>query len=426
MVDLKNEDGYGLVLVIILLTVTIVLIMSLMQTTINEFKFVKYEEKELQAYYIAKSGANIVGTAIEESLVSSEEIIDKSSFPTELGNGNFEVNVTKTGNVIKINSTGTVDDVSTTVLLELIEKGSNFDMALFSLGNINFNGQRINGDIGTNLVGQNSIKIDYGKLNGDAYIGPGGDPEEAVSIPKWNNINGEKRNLDSVREYILPDYPNFPEQMDSLNGTYTAGWWPSPPHLLNNNLWKDTVNVTSELIVDVYDEDIIVGVNSLSVTGSGKITVNRYGDGKLIFYVKNDFQINGSGSINKNGDVDDVIMYYSGDNQLNPSGSTKFVGSVYAENSDIGISGSGGIIGHIVTGGDNVSISGDASANVKALYAPNAHVSFTGSGHLKGAVIANTASVVGGSYIDYDDSINDSIPEEFGISGRGSYERTWN
>lgn len=427
---LKKEDGITLVQVLLLIILLTTLGVSILNISLNQYRNAIKKEKELLAYYIAKSGANVVAGAIENSIIEPAELENKKSAPTPLSGGFFEVEVTRDGDKIIINSVGTVDNFSRSLKLELSRiRGSFplFDHALFATGIIKMDGSPyIKGDFGTNQSSAGSIDFAGGnpRFEGDIYIGPDGDSETTVSKPSWYKLDSEIHNLPEELEFSLPPYPEFPTSLPYY-GTFTASWYPSPPYYINNSGWYDKIDVQSELIINIYDEDLIIRTNDFSVTGSGKVTINKMGSGKLILYVSDKFNIAGSGTVNNHGDPNDVFLYYSGTQTLNPAGATKFFGNVYVERADIEIGGSGGIIGNIISGGNKIRISGDASAIVRALYAPNADIYYEGSGKTRGTVIGKDVHMSGGSSIIYDESIKDIDPEDMGFEPGKGYRRIW-
>lgn len=424
---LNKEDGITLTTILLLISVLTILGVTISHISVSQFQNSVNEENRLSAYYIAKSGANIVAGAIENSIIDPMDLVNKVSSPTNLNNGNFVVRVTENANKFIINSEGTVKNITQNVILELSQVGAfpPLDHAIFADGNINLQGGPVvTGDIGTNQSNEGSIRIDGNpKIEGDLYVGPDGS-SDTVETPDWYKLEGEIHNLQEEQEFPLPEYPEFPTYLPYFSETFTAGWWPSPPYYINNSIWYDKIEVQSELIINIYDEDLIIRADEFIVSGSGKVTINKHGSGKLKLFVSEKFELNGSGTVNNNGDPDDVFMYYSGDHTLNPSGNTKFFGSVYVEKADIEITGSGGIIGNIISGGDTVRISGDASALVRTLYAPSADIIFTGSGKAKGAVLGNNVHMQGGSSVEYDKSIEDIDPEDLGFEKQG-FQRIW-
>lgn len=428
---LYREDGATLVTVLILIIILTTLGISISQISLHQYRNSIRAEKELAAYYIAKSGANAVASAIENSLVKPEDLKGKSSSPTPLSIGQFEVEVQQAGEKIIINSLGKVDNYTRMVMLELSKiKGyfPSFDYAAFATGKISMTGSPyVRGNIGTNQSSEGSIDFAGGNpsFEGDMYIGPEGDSETTVKKPDWYKLDVDIHNLPEELEFPLPPYPDFPEDLPYFPGTYTAGWNPSPPHYLYSSGWYDKIVVESELIINIYDDDFIIRANEFTISDAGKVTINKYGSGKLILYISDKFDLSDAGKVNENGNPDNVFLYYSGNQTLNPAGATKFVGNVYVEKADIEISGSGGIIGNITSGGNKITISGDASAIVRTIYAPNADIIYEGSGKTRGAVIGKNIYMSGGTSIIYDESVKDIDPEDLGFETEESYRRIW-
>lgn len=113
--------------------------------------------------------------AIENSIIEPAELENKKSAPTPLSGGFFEVEVTRDGDKIIINSVGTVDNFSRSLKLELSRiRGSFplFDHALFATGIIKMDGSPyIKGDFGTNQSSAGSIDFAGGnpRFEGDIY-----------------------------------------------------------------------------------------------------------------------------------------------------------------------------------------------------------------------------------------------------------------
>lgn len=118
--NINNERGAALPLVL-----TIVIVMSLLGTAIWQYSVtdtlnVSREEHKMQAYYLARSGADLVASAIITNSVSAAALINApKSSPVNLGDGSFEVDVAGNLNNITINSTGIVNDVSQSTNLSL-------------------------------------------------------------------------------------------------------------------------------------------------------------------------------------------------------------------------------------------------------------------------------------------------------------------
>jgi len=280
---------------------------------------------------------------------------------------------------------------------------------VFAMENMSLSGSsKITGDAGTNSVKADSVNFEWSTgIEGSLFIGPGAEEARVVKGAQPNpqsHVAGGIANLPSVRDYPLPVFPATPEL--ASKGDFVAGWWPAGPHVMNESGAYDSITVNNQLTVNIGEEDVRIAARNLSVKGSGSITVNRTGSGRLILYVSEKIEVAGSGSINKNGDSGSVVIYYAGNGGVDFGGSTKIAGSVFAKNANVTISGSGGITGHIVTGGSNVNVTGNAEANARVIYAPNADLSISGSGRLKGVAVARSIQLSGAARIICDASID--------------------
>lgn len=280
---------------------------------------------------------------------------------------------------------------------------------IFATDGLSLSGSaKITGDVGTNSVNADSVDFAWSAgIDGNLFIGPGGEISQVVHSAQpdpGNNVTGKITNLEYASNYPLPIFPATPELEDK--GDFTAGWWPTGPFTISESGAYGGINVQSQLAVNIGDEDVVLVTKDLSVTGSGKITVNRTGTGRLILYVTDKLDVSGSGSINKDGNYDGVEIFYSGSGELNFGGSTKISGSLFAKDANMEIGGSGGVTGHIVTGGSSVEVTGNANANTRVVYAPNAVLTLSASGQLKGAAIARSINLSGAAKIAWEDVIS--------------------
>lgn len=265
----------------------------------------------------------------------------------------------------------------------------------------------IEGNTGTNSTEPNSVSfLGTSYIQGDLYIGPGGNYNSVIKGNGASHVRGTIKNLESNRNYSLPEFPEFPENLPN-KGDVNAGWWPIPAggHRITENGYYPNIDVHSELTVDIGNSDRIIRTDSLRVLESGKIKLNRTGSGKLVLYVADTFELTGGSTINYGGDYNSLVMYFGG-NAIKVDGNTKFVGSVFALKSNININGSGGITGHIVTGGSQIEVTGDALAHVRVLYAPEASLLVSGSGKVRGIAVVKDISVLGNCRIILDESLN--------------------
>ena len=95
----------------------------------------------------------------------------------------------------------------------------------------------------------------------------------------------------------------------------------------------NSINLNSNytLYINVGDQDRSIVVNDLNMT-NGHIVLN--GTGKLTVYVKNQFSMGSSSTINDNGDPNQLNVYYQGPNSLVFSGGQVFL-DLYMQNQQI-------------------------------------------------------------------------------------------
>ncbi len=438
----KNEKGIAMGMAIIIGLVITVSGIVLWQVSTNDTLQVERDENSTQAFFYAKSGVELAVGLLQDDpdyLAHGEEAsfygnLDEPTYSsTETDDYNIYFEIERDNNDYFIRSTGIVrvgsaqgaqaaaNSLGFVINMQQLEESVGMggggggggqipplDM-IFSLGDIELTGSsQIVGNTGTNSVAEDSVVLAWSTvINGLLSIGPGGDPATVIDTRNYaGNLPQGTAALPSARSYPMPEFPEFPDL--PFQGFMDAGWWPIPPggHRISETGTYSYINVQNELTIDIGDEDLLIRTESLSVTGSGKIKLNKTGSGRLILYVDNTFNINGSSTINQNGNYNDVIMYYAGSGNPSIDGSTKYVGSIYAVNSNFTVAGSGGVTGHIVTGGTTVNVTGNAEANVRAVYAPNAVLTVSGSSRIRGAVVAQSINVLGNSRIFYDDSLN--------------------
>lgn len=380
----KNNIGSTLVLVLIIAGVFTILATVIGSFAINENKQAIRQQKRIQAYYIARAGAEVTAEWIIS--MNSDEIQKLSnSMESEkkvFGEGFFQVDVTKDGNNLVIKSTGKVANgndsmgdtkyVEEVVSLVLDKKSfggtiSQFDVAVFGKNSITSVSQGKGGVVGN--IATNSERTAAVKLNGSydeigtAQIPTCANKEAIVSgknNPKSIEYTDGKRNYPSP---IIPDFSTIPIS-SSIN---------SP--------------------VDTSKRDIVIRVKELVLSGGDNI--NIVGSNKLIIFIDNEFSMKGNSSINPNGNPDKVQIYYNGSKGLDFRGNVKINASLYTDKANILLDGDHAITGDIITGGSNVTIKNKYyPENPRLIYAPNASVSiYNGNMVFEGAIIGKNVTV---------------------------------
>src|SRR5690554_6654418 len=120
----RNQKGSILVIVLVVLCTLTIGGATLGGMAINDQKQTVRQQKNNEAFYLARSGAEAVATMLLENQENIEDYIGQTT-SSELGNGRFEVKVTSDGGgVVLIESTGFSGDYSERVTLSLVKDDS--------------------------------------------------------------------------------------------------------------------------------------------------------------------------------------------------------------------------------------------------------------------------------------------------------------
>lgn len=432
---LKNEKGATLIMVMFLITVISIVVIVLLNSYQDEFFFNIREENRIKAYYIAKSGADIISAAIEASEVDPSELNGKESSPVDLGDGKFSVKTYHTGKTTTVISTGIVKNISQTVFLQIVDGGFNIpNRAVHADEGIDMENGVVDGEIGVNSSKKGAIDLSGNPdIDGDIFVGPEADTEEAVYAPGnwwWNNYGGSVKNLPKEEKYNLPEFPSFP--YPPLKGDISLSANDKSSISSNGRYDKIEVLENSKLIIDVNDTDRIIQVKQLSISGNSQILVNQNGSGKLIFYVENKLEMGGSTSINywldQYGNIKDtnhnhannLEVYYDGGEKIDIAGTQTINGSLYANRADIILEGSGSVAGNVLSG-KNITIEGGANTTGRVVMAPNGDITLRGGAQVAGSVIGNIVKLQGGARVYYKDELDVDIPGDYD----DAFNKTW-
>jgi hypothetical protein len=202
---LRNEKGMALPLVLIVMVVLFILGVALLQYATTEAVQVSRSEKSMQAYYLARSGAE----AMAEHLINNPSAVSQYLNKTGTGSvpdsgGSFSVQVTEDadGN-IRIESTGSVEDVSERLILTLALKdpGGIFDSAIYSKNDPALSALKsIEGNVSSNttISGAPNTRVSGVDLPYRPWVFTEPIAPEGLSIDPINGSNFEVDNHNSI------------------------------------------------------------------------------------------------------------------------------------------------------------------------------------------------------------------------------------
>jgi|GEM_PF-2310477 len=376
---IKGEKGSSLVMVLIIMGVLTILGAVFQFFSLTEHQQVVNDEKRMQAYYLARSGAEAVADYIIKNPDDVDELLGEESDPVDLSEGSFKVKVTeinpeKPDEGLLIESTGNVDGFERTVKLQLLPYGSHGlgDFALFCNSGLNAHNHFTvmgDGDVGTNAEDPGSIEFhNQININGKILV-PNGDPNIVTG-------NVEIGRLASKVTFAIPDFPNFPKLVSN-----------SPIRLNSDKLKieedgdygsiKSGKNESLSLEIHVGDKDNVREVVVNELTADKDLTIELVGDGRLKLYVKSLLRAGKTCNIN-DGSVNALTVYMGNNSEIQFINDGVFKGTIFFKNKGNITITKMVIYGHIISAGkEELVINGHNNTTINGIiYAPNGRIKF--------------------------------------------------
>ena len=268
-----NRKGMALPIVIMVLLVVTIVGFTILAVALGEARQVAYQDKHMQAYYLAKSGADVVSNFILEHPKPTDinPLVNagKSDANSEMSNGTFEVEVKTVGSInqLVVESKGTVHDVDATLKLYIrkLDLNAMLDKAIYSNRAL---------DIKNMIVTEGDIQ------SGEdiKYTPPG-----------------------SHNEFLETAYPYSPRTMELDWGPATSGLTqlaslPADRIINGSCILPETVDlgIGDNLTFKTNNTDMVVVANNLSI----KDSIIIQGTGTVFLYVENNMTVQTNGDIN--------------------------------------------------------------------------------------------------------------------------------
>jgi len=240
---LKNDKGVALLMVIIIMAFLLILGNSMLSTEIAEVYMNIHDEKEIQAYYIARSAAEALLSNLIENPnsivgISADSVPEQTYCTTEFAYGTAEIYIVYEGDLpdgtmqFQINSKGIYKGVSADVVINLIKRRDDdneyeiFENAISCLGVVDIKNLNLTDPKGEL---ENSLVVDY---SGTIYYYDDETGAKNVAV----NPNGEYVwvQYDGSKYY---GYKQIISYEDKANGTVES--------VLNNDKTSYTVGGTT-------------------------------------------------------------------------------------------------------------------------------------------------------------------------------------
>ena len=323
----------------------------------------------------------------------------------------------------------TIYEVSAGVYKGLAPWNPIFDQTVHAENSIEMGGDDfIYGDATINSTKSDAVKLGSQskiKIDGNLYIGPGGDKDNVV-IGNHQNVNGDIHNMPRRHIYDMPIFPNFPEGFLESGRIINSSETITPDEYSGYIIDEIDLGSNTTLQVETNGEDQVLYARKFNIHSAD---VEILGGGNLTIYVERELDMKGRGKVNENGDPEQVMLFYKGDQEvelydetLDFGGNTYFNGSLYAEKASISLFGTAGIQGNVMTGGPTVNIRGNAEAISRFVYAPYADIIANGNVTIRGAVVGDTFKGSGNTTVHYESEFDSPVPD---LEIDGNYQIVW-
>ncbi len=245
----NKRKGSALVIVLIIMLVLSILGTAIMRVAVAENTFAKRNEDRLQAYYIARSGAQSVAEyMIRDAHGDAKDLIGKDSKPKDVSGGSLNVSVDKNDGVIHIISEGEYRGVKQYAKVILNESTWEtdargvFDHAIAAIDSVTKGGNANHAVIEGSVAVKNSVPD-----VGNATVKGGAKQDQTLYFP---SINFDKEYDDKVPGNGIIKNLTVATDPNSTKRIYAKGI-----NMGNGDSITVTGGGTLHLYVDVRDDN---------------------------------------------------------------------------------------------------------------------------------------------------------------------------
>lgn len=342
---LENSRGILLLTTYFLIAVVSIFSLALFARSNVFLQTTERNQNRVVAFNMAEAGMDQAMKALEGDLTYAGA--GYTSLATSTVRGGYDVSVSSVADndaVRLIRATGYAPDNTVTsrayeqrgvLAYAQINEESYFDFAVFAKDSMHINGNALvdsydsrngaygganigsSGDIGTNSAGASTVDLNGNVMvNGDAAVGPSGDPSQVIDMTGGSTITGDQSALTKEK-----DYPAVTTDVVSQGPLSIGG------------------NTTYTLASGTYH------FSSLDIKGNGKLKLT----GEAVIYVSGSVSIAGNGILTSGDSPPNLILYVTTADTVKISGNGDFFGGIYAPDSNVQVSGNGELYGAVVS-----------------------------------------------------------------------------
>ncbi|GAA4066292.1 pilus assembly PilX N-terminal domain-containing protein [Amphibacillus indicireducens] len=446
---INDETGVSLLIAVMTLLVLSIIGVTLATVTFANVKLTTTDREYQSAYYIAEAGVNETYAQIKEHILDSyADTSNEATFYSRIEPALLE-DISESTLTNFERSLGEQPEAH--ISISKIDDGNPRTYQISSKGKIGQRERTVTKEFVVNWVAKGGgiptipegmaamvrSKINFStEIFGDVYIASG--ESESVEI-NWTGkiIDGnlyapEDRKADMIKTPST-DYPHRPtpqtfnEAIDFSVFEDLVNNIPDPPvglPLQSNIYVSGGINVTKEILTDSYINEIkVTSDRTLTIDTKGKtidLVVDKFlieqghikivGGGMLNIYVTNRLSFgSGSSSINKDGETNNINLYYSGLDSISVGGAIRINASFFNKQANLTLTGGHGFTGYVISKSGNITVTGGGVTS-GVIIAPYSNMNIQGGTTHNGSIIADKLSSFGGGKIKFESTAIPVIP----------------
>jgi len=244
--------------------------------------------------------------------------------------------------------------------------------------------------VSTNSTSNDHVDLNgSARINGDVYVGVGGNPVNVVDTSGSSTVTGTKEAMTEVID--VPDI-SAPSGLPASSGNVTYGS-SGTTTLTAGTYHYNNLTINGSRTVKISGDVVIYCDGSFSLGGSGEIELNA---GATLEIYANKFTINGSGKLNMpdspaTADPSLVNLYQFGTGNFDVGGSGVVIGQVLAPDARVDITGSGHLFG--VVQANRISLGGSGKFTQDLAITATSGGGGGGGGGTSSMIVTNWQSV---------------------------------
>lgn len=294
---LKSQRGLSLPMVLMILVILALFSTVIISLGTTDTLHASKQSQKLQAYYLARSGADAVASyfvnnpdklnsselkAKIDAIVASGESSEFKLSPSD--RGSIKVKVERDGNNLLITSTASLDGIEEVVILRVdmdSSLASPLDKAIYATGDIRIESIVI-GDVAA--LGKVQKEGDGKIMDGEIYIRPGASP---AVVEGFTNAIVELTDTFDFPEFPFPDFPVCPTLSNVVTAPLNIVSNSSPIATINTSTYyAGGIGITEAGALQILrgDEHLIIRTPKLHLSGGGKLEDSCSGSGNLFIF----------------------------------------------------------------------------------------------------------------------------------------------